>query len=184
MTPRPLAVTVALACLASTAVRADDAADLLQPTPVTDAKTGIQLRVPLSWKVKGGIKDTGYEAPAKDRNAIGGLAPSIILAVIRKPGIKPEMADAVVRNNRAQYAKLFKGYKDLPAAGAVPACPGKGIGVVECTFLVDGVLPVHERQVWVLGDGVAYYLTLMSLADTFDANSARFDAALRSVAVP
>jgi hypothetical protein len=157
--------------------------ELLEAKAFHDPQSGIDLRLPKGWVAKQGIKSTGFEAPAKDRVAAGGLAPSVILGRDPAPGVKPSDIDAVIKGKRAQYAKLFKGYRE-EAAGPVPEIAGKGVGRIDCSHVVSGVLRIRTGQVWVLGDGVAYTITFTSLGETYADHEKAFDAVLKSISIP
>lgn len=181
-----LALLVAAADAPTTrSAPADD--QLLDPKPIDDPKTGLTFRIPKGWVPKQGITSTGFEAPAKDRVAAGGLAPSILVNRDATPGIKPADVAAVVAAKKKQYAESFAEYQEVNDAPPVPALAGtdgKGVAAIDCTHTVAKVLPLRVRQIWIVDNDVIYTLTCTSIAETYPRNEKAFEAALKSVRVP
>ena len=101
------------------------------------------------------------------------------------PGLKPGDLRAALSGKRAQYAKVFPGFELVAdPSKALPTLAGKGVGRIDGMWEVNGVLPLQMAQVWVVGDGVVYTVTLVSLRDTYASHADLFDAMIRSIHAP
>ena len=157
---------------------------LLDPKPTKDDKSGLQINLPKGWVLKTDSDDTGFESQTKDQTGNTTLAPNVILKAADAQNVKPADVDEIIQGKRKQYAKIFTGYKDVDSAPKAKTIAGKGVGVIEYTYVPKPGITIHGRQIWIVGEGRLYIVTWTSLDAAYPKNQKVFDAAMNTLVVP
>jgi len=154
----------------------------LAEKPFVHPDIGFSVRVPKAWQAMPGISSPGFEAPAKDRNEIGGLAPNVILSTDIRPGIRPKHLDDVIAVKSKQYAEVLKDFALISVDKVKVA--GHEARAINFTTLVSGVLKVRTRQVWVILDDKIHMITFTTIADAWEKNAPAFSAIEATFTLP